>query len=81
MLAGIRPGCVFEFMDGELHPLFDDGDGFQAPVTANYPAALGTISDIPSNGSEFSANTVNPCCLLVPPHTPLAPKLPDMELL
>ena len=76
MLAGIRPGCVFEFLDGEPFPLFDDGDGFQAPATLNYPTALGTTTAIPSNGSEFLANTVNPCCLLVTPNTPLSPKTP-----
>ena len=76
MLASIHPSCVFEFMDGELFPLFDDGDGFQAPATVNYPTALGTITTTSSSGSEFLANTVNPCYLLVPPHTPLSPKTP-----
>ena len=78
MLAGIRPeqvpvsGCSFEFMGGELLPLFDDGDGFQIPTIADSPLVLGTVA-MPSNGSEYLSNTVNPCYLFVlPPH----PKIP-----
>ena len=77
MLTSIRPSCVFGFVDGELPPLFDDGDGFQAPATANYPTALGKITTTSRSGPEFLPNTVNPCYLLVPrSHR----KLPEMEI-
>ena len=75
MLAGIRPdqvsgsGCALEFTGGELLPLFDDGDGFQAPTIVDSPMALGAMA-IPSNGSGPLASTVNPSYLLIPPSTP-----------
>ena len=78
MLVGILAeqvpgsGCAFGFMDGELLPLFGEGDGFQTPTIVDFPMVLGTM-DFPSTGPGPLETAVNPYYLLVPPP---APKIP-----